>query len=156
MADKNLVGRCGLYCGACGIYRAYRDDGELLTRIAGDFKCSLEKVRCEGCMALTPECWGYGCKIVRCLNSKGLQFCYECNEYEKITCEKYNKLANSYLEVGEDIRISLTRIKRGEIEEWLSESEQKYKCPSCKNPLPVYGTGGKCHHCGAVLSDRKQ
>ncbi|MBO3808285.1 MAG: DUF3795 domain-containing protein [Candidatus Brockarchaeota archaeon] len=156
MVNKNLVGRCGLYCGACGIYRAYKDNGEFLTRIANSLKCSVEKVRCEGCMALTPECWGNGCKIVQCLNSKGFQFCYECSEWEKKTCGKYEKLAKNYLEDGEDIRTSLMRIKRGETEEWLSESEQNYRCPECEKPLPVYGAKGKCYHCGANLRKRNR
>ncbi len=153
MISKNLVGRCGLYCGACGIYRAYKDDGELLENLAKSFKCPPEKVRCEGCMALTPECWGYDCKIVECLRAKGLDFCYQCSEYEKGSCEKFEKLAKSYLEdCGVDLRANLERIRKGEIEEWLLESQEKYKCPSCGNPLPVYGTRGKCYHCGAKLS----
>ena len=156
MVNRNLVGRCGMFCGACGIYRAYKDDGELLTRLANNFKCSPEKVQCEGCMGLTSDCWGNGCKIVQCLNNKGLQFCYECDEYEKKTCEKYEKLAKDYLESGEDIRASLTRIKAGETEEWLRESEQKYKCPQCGKPLPVYGTKGKCYHCGADLGHKNR
>jgi len=66
MTNEDLVGRCGLYCGACSIYRAYKDNGEYLKRIATRFKCSPEKVRCEGCQILTPEFWGNDCKIVQC------------------------------------------------------------------------------------------
>ncbi len=153
MVDKNLVGKCGLYCGACGIYMAYKDDGELLDNLAKSFKCPPEKVRCEGCMALTPESWGYNCKIVQCLRTNGLDFCYQCSEYEKGLCEKFEKLAKSYLEdAGVDLKANLERIKKGEVEEWLLESQEKYKCPSCGKPLPVYGTKGKCHHCGAKLA----
>ncbi|NIU39053.1 DUF3795 domain-containing protein, partial [Candidatus Bathyarchaeota archaeon] len=79
LVDRNLIGRCGLYCGACGIYRAYRDGGAYRERLASAFKCPPQKVRCQGCQALTPECWGNDCKIVKCLNVKGLQFCYECS-----------------------------------------------------------------------------
>jgi len=154
--NQNLVGRCGLYCGACAIHRAYKDDGEYLKQRAERFKCPPEKVRCEGCMALTPQCWGNGCKIVQCLNGKNLQFCYECDEFERRTCEKYEKLAKDYLESGEDMRANLARIKRGETEEWLRESEQKYKCPECRKPLSVYETKGKCHHCGADLSSKNR
>jgi hypothetical protein len=107
-------------------------------------------------MALTPDCWGNGCKIVQCLNSRGFQFCYECSEYEKRTCEKYEKLAKDYLDSGEDMRANLTRIKRGEMKKWLRESEQKYKCPQCGKPLPVNGIKGKCHHCGANLSNKNR
>ncbi|MEM3726062.1 MAG: DUF3795 domain-containing protein [Candidatus Bathyarchaeia archaeon] len=154
MVNANLVGRCGLYCGACGVYRAYKDDGEFLKGIAESFKCSPEKMRCEGCMALTPECWGTGCKIVQCLESKGLEFCYQCGEYEKDSCDKFGKLAQRYAEIGVDVRANLERIKKGETEEWLRESEKKYRCPSCGKPLPVYGTKGKCYHCGASIPEK--
>ena len=97
MVNKNLVGRCGLYCGACSIYRAYKDDGEYLKLLVENFKCLQEKVRCEGCMALTPESWGYDCKIVQGLRRKGLEFRYECKKHDDKTCEKYEELASVYL-----------------------------------------------------------
>jgi len=151
LVNKNLVGRCGLYCGACGIYRAYQDNGEFLKSLAEDLKCPPEKVRCEGCMALTPDCWGYDCKIVQCLRNKDLEFCYQCSQYDNNSCEKFGKLARRYLEVGEDLKANLERIRTNEIEKWLHESEEKYTCPACGKPLPVYGTRGKCYHCGAIL-----
>lgn len=145
MQDNKLVGRCGLYCGACGIYRAYKDDGEYLTRLAKHFKCPEEKVRCEGCQALTPDCWGNECKIVQCLKSKGYEFCYECSLYNTRSCEKYEKLAKGYLEDNVDIRTNLEKIKSGKTEEWLKESEERFRCPHCRKPLP---TGSKrCYHC---------
>jgi hypothetical protein len=154
LVNRNLVGRCGLYCGACTIHRAYEDDGEYLKKVAEYFKCPPEKVQCEGCMALTPDSWGYNCKIVNCLRSKGLEFCYQCGEYENRACEKFEKLAKGYLEDGEDIRANLERIKKDEIEQWLRESEELYKCSTCGRPLPVSRIRGKCYHCGADLSNR--
>ncbi|MCK4247085.1 MAG: DUF3795 domain-containing protein, partial [Methanomicrobia archaeon] len=49
MINENLVGRCGLYCGACIIYRAYKDSEELRRIIAKDNNCKPEEIRCEGC-----------------------------------------------------------------------------------------------------------
>lgn len=146
------MGRCGLYCGACVIYRAHKDGGEYLKRVAEHFKCPPEKVQCEGCMVLTPDCWGYNCKIVKCLISKGLEFCYQCNEYRNGICEKFEKLAKGYLDDGEDIRANLERIKKGETEEWLRESKELYKCAVCGKPLPVSRIKRNCYHCGANLS----
>lgn len=153
MVDRSLVGRCGLYCGACSIYRAYKDNGEYLKRLAEHFKCALEKVRCEGCMNLTPKCWGYECKIVNCLKEKNLQFCYQCSEWESGRCEKFEGLAKPYLEEdGVDLRANLERIRKGEVEEWLRESEERYRCPSCGKPLSTGRMKSKCYHCGADLS----
>lgn len=145
MTEENLVGRCGLYCGACSIYRAYKDDGDYLKRLSEHFKCPPEKVRCEGCQTLTPESWGNDCKIVQCLRSRGYNFCYECQQYEKRSCKKLEKLAKGYLEDNVDIRVSLEKIKSGKTKEWLKESKKRFRCPYCKKPLP---TGAKkCYHC---------
>ena len=150
MAETDLVGRCGLYCGACNIYRAYKDDGQYLNRVAEHFKCAPEKVRCEGCQVLTSECWGNGCKIVQCLNSKGFNFCYECPQFSDKFCEKFEKLAKGYLEDNVDIRANLARIKSEQTAAWLKESKERFKCPSCRKSLPVGAK--KCYHCGKVLT----
>ena len=153
MVDRNLVGRCGLFCGACGIYRAYRDGGELRQRLARFFKCPPEKVRCEGCQALTQECWGNGCKIVECLNAKGLGFCYECSDFENHSCDTFEKFSERYLKEDDvDLRANLARIKAGDVDEWLKESEQKFRCPYCSKPLTTKSFRRKCHHCGKELS----
>lgn len=113
-----------------------------MEKLAKKLNCSPEKVRCEGCLALTSDCWGNECKILQCLKNKGVEFCYQCNEYEKNSCEKFGKLARGYLDIGVDLRANLERIKKGETEEWLHESAEKHKCPSCGKPLPVYGIKG--------------
>lgn len=148
--QSHLVGRCGLYCGACTIYRAYKDNGDFLNRVAKFFKCSPEQVRCEGCQALTPACWGNDCKIVQCTTSKGLSFCYECSQFDDRSCEKFEDLAKRYMEDGVDVRASLARIKTGEVEAWLRDSEERFRCPFCAKSLPE---GRKnCYHCGKEFS----
>lgn len=56
-ADAALIGRCGLYCGAC---RAFRDG------------------RCRGCRANESCSW---CKVGSCCDSRGLASCAECAEF---------------------------------------------------------------------------
>ena len=149
--DKSaLVGRCGLYCGACVIYRAERDDPEWQKRLAEHFKCPPEKVSCQGCGVLTPNCWGNDCGMVKCLNEKGYEFCYECSEYEAKTCDKFEEIWKRYAEEDSvDLRMNLSRIKEGKVEEWLRESEKLYTCPHCGKPIT---TGAKkCHHCNLKL-----
>ena len=146
MAAEALTGRCGLYCGACSVYRAQRDDGEYLKGLAERFNCPPEKVRCEGCGALTPECWGYDCGIVQCSVAKGYRFCHECGEFEDRTCDKYEKLDKGYLENDNvDIRKNLETIKSGNINEWLKLSTERFRCPNCLGPLPTGAT--QCHNC---------
>ncbi len=153
MADKNLIGRCGLYCGACAIFRAYKDKGEYLQRVAKFFRCPPEKVKCEGCQALTPDCWGTNCDIVNCLETKGFEFCYQCFEFSAGSCEKYERLAEGYLKEDHiSIRTNLERIKAGDAEDWLIESKRKFSCPQCGKPLSTHSRITKCYHCDAELT----
>lgn len=135
--EDNLTGKCGLYCGACVIYRAEKDNPEKREMIAKKVNCAVEQVRCMGCGALTPECWCYGCKLLACLKTKGYDFCYQCPEFENHSCEKYNDLAAAYLEDGEDIRANLAIIKAGFLKEWLAEQDKKYRCKNCNHPISV-------------------
>jgi hypothetical protein len=144
--ERNLVGKCGLYCGACGIYRAQRDSEEWRGRIASKYNCGSDQVRCNGCGDLTSECWGNGCKIVLCTRAKGVDYCHECREYQSDNCEKFRDLSSSYLKAGVDLKNNLTHIKEGRIEEWLQESQKKFTCKSCGKPVAVWNTN--CHHCG--------
>lgn len=145
MSDLNLVGKCGLYCGACVIYRAERDDQNWRSRIASNCGCTTEQVKCNGCGALGSECWGSGCKIVLCTKAKGYHFCYECDEYQNNVCDKFNKLFINYAEDNVDLRDNLARIQKGEVESWLEESRIRFSCKNCGNPIAA---GYKqCHHC---------
>ena len=147
------MGKCGLYCGACGIYRAERDDQEWRRRMAEHFKCSVEKVRCNGCGALTLNCWGFDCKFVKCLRERRYEFCYECIDYKNRSCEKFEKFSKEYLEEDDvDLRKNLAMIKDGKVEEWLASSEKFYTCKFCGKPVT---TGAKkCHHCKREINLR--
>jgi hypothetical protein len=84
------------------------------------------------------------------LNSKGFDFCYECPQFSDKSCEKFEKLAQGYLESNVDIRASLARIKSKQTDKWLKENRERFKCPSCKKSLPAGAK--KCYHCGKELT----
>ena len=154
MVDYALVGRCGIYCGACGAHRAYKDKGaKYFRQVTKAFQFPIEGIRCKGCHALTPDCAGSQCKVVQCLNAKDFEYCYECPEYENQSCEKYEEIAKKCVKYGMDLKANLDRIKEGETEAWLKECEEKYRCSRCGKPLPVLGYNRKrCYHCGSDLS----
>lgn len=150
MVDTSLVGRCGLYCGACCIYRAHRDSGALAARLAELFKSTPEEIRCNGCGALTKDCWGTDCKFIQCQEERGYRFCYVCPEYKNRSCVEFEEFAGAYLdEDGVDIRSNLALIEEGKLDEWLAESEKRYTCPHCGRPLIVGRE--KCHHCDETV-----
>nr|MDO8132918.1 DUF3795 domain-containing protein [Candidatus Njordarchaeum guaymaensis] len=154
MVDRRLVGKCGLYCGACPIFRAHNDGGEYLRKVAKHFECPPEKVRCYGCMTLKPDCWGYDCKIVQCLRNRGMKFCYQCDEYKDDSCERFGQHAADYAEDGVNLRANLERIKNGETNTWLTENGEKYRCPTCRKPLSLTAITRKCYDCGKDLSSK--
>ena len=62
--NKSLIGRCGLYCGICEVYRAYKDIGaqyimSLREELAKQHKCQPEEVRCKGCQAIGVDGWAH-------------------------------------------------------------------------------------------------
>ncbi|MCK5625386.1 DUF3795 domain-containing protein [Candidatus Bathyarchaeota archaeon] len=57
MINMNLVGRCGFYCGAFNIYRAYKDSEKLQKIIAEKENRKSEEIRCEGCQKVLINGW---------------------------------------------------------------------------------------------------
>jgi len=152
MDNKNLVGRCGLYCGACIIYRAGKDSEKLRRTIAEREKCKPEDIRCEGCQTVLVDGWnskewGKNCNIVKCLNARGLNFCCECNAY--LNCEKFRYLADSCLKHDENLMENLDKIKAGKVDEWLEEKNKRWRCKSCGKPIAMHLT--ECHWCEAKI-----
>jgi hypothetical protein len=147
MYNRALVGRCGLYCGACTIYRAQRDDPDRRKRIAERCSCTVEQVGCNGCGMLTPEDWGYDCKFVVCQRAKEIPYCFECEDFA--ICEKFQQFCSEYLEDGVDLRTSLAMIQEGRIETFLTTMKKRYTCKNCGGSLSVGET--RCHHCQKEL-----
>lgn len=93
------------------------------------------------------EIWGKNCKIVKCLEVNGMDFCYECNEYPD--CKKFREIADSCLKHRESLMENLNKIKAGKVEEWLEEENEKWRCHKCGKPIAMNLT--ECHWCGAKL-----
>ena len=151
MVNHVLVGKCGLYCGSCMIYRAYKDSEKLRQLIAERAKCQPEDIKCEGCQKgftdgwdVKDQQWGKNCDIVKCLEAKKLKFCFDCDIYPD--CEKFQEIYKSQLRHGENLIKNLERIKAGEAEQWLEEEEKKWVCQVCGNPI---SNRLECHWCEA-------
>jgi hypothetical protein len=57
--DRNMIGMCGAYCGAC------------------EWK---PKVNCQGCQAAKGKMFWGECQIAKCCMRKGLSHCGECGD----------------------------------------------------------------------------
>ncbi len=151
MADANLAGRCGLYCGSCIIYRAERDSQQLREEISRENGCEPEDVHCSGCQSVlidgwdSDDVWGKNCEIVRCLESKELSTCHGC----EVKCHSFQDWYEHMLEYGEDLKQNLKRINCGDLDAWLEEEEEKWSCKACGKPLII--NLDRCHMCGESI-----
>ena len=155
LGNRNLVGRCGLYCGSCLVYRAYKDSEQLRQKVAEEEKCDPREIRCEGCQTVLTDGWeskewGKNCRIVKCLEAKGLGFCYECDNYPE--CEKFHGIADHLVSRGEDLMENLEKIKAGKVDEWLEKEDRKWRCSKCGKPISMYLD--ECHWCQAKVKQR--
>jgi len=107
---------------------------------------------CEGCLSVDETCWPYNhCKRRECLDSKGFEFCYECDEFKKGGCEEWKRLAEAHIKIGMDIRENLLFIKSTGVEKWLEKQDKKWRCPTCGKPI---SEEEKCYQCGAKLREK--
>jgi hypothetical protein len=82
---RALQGRCGNFCGNCEIYIAYSTGNKKAQRrIAAEYfgeSITPDEVKCLGCRGNINNVWRGGCKIRFCAEDKGVEFCYQCNDY---------------------------------------------------------------------------
>ena len=94
--NPDLVSPCGLYCGVCAIYIAYRDNNRkfkerLLNVYQGKIhgkgklpyseKLSIEDIKCNGCLSDEPFIYCHQCDIKECTIEKGYAGCHQCDEF---------------------------------------------------------------------------
>ena len=151
MMSQSLLSRCGIYCGACYVYRAERDCGDLIREVAEWQKVDIDQVKCNGCFAPDEEKWPNcrKCHPWKCLEEKELQFCHECDAFWDYSCERYNSLEEFCDKRGENTRQNLIKIM-ADPERYLVEQDQRWRCPSCGGPYSWYEE--TCHHCGKNLN----
>ncbi|MBM4467819.1 MAG: DUF3795 domain-containing protein [Chloroflexi bacterium] len=145
MTDATLAGACGLYCGACGIYRMYMDqDTERLERAAREFfHCQAEQIRCEGCRGPSDDLWSPQCQIRACTRERDITFCYQCADFP---CQELV----TFSAARRDIPLAnLRRLAEVGLDAWLAEQEAHWRCPACRKPVDIYSE--TCRACGAPL-----
>ncbi len=148
MTDTPLAGACGIYCGACGIYRMYKDrDTERLEQAAREvFHCQPDDIRCEGCRGPLDRHWSPECRFLACTRERGITFCHECTDF---SCDDLSAFSADH----RDIPLSnLRRLAKVGLAAWLAEQEARWRCPACGKPVDIYSE--TCRACGAELPQR--
>jgi len=140
--DKNLAAVCGLYCEACTLFIAAKEDPERLKRLAAQFQISEEATKCYGCRSDKRLPYCQKCKMFACAAEKGIDFCSECTDYPCNDLKLFQSERPHRIELWDN----LERIKAIGYQQWLKEIRKHYTCPQCSTINSAYDL--KCRKCG--------
>ena len=83
--EQELAAPCGVYCGACTMYRA-ASEPDLAEKLSKAMNRPVEEIACKGCRARAASGESLGCDTLTCITGKGLEFCYQCSDFP---CSKF-------------------------------------------------------------------
>ncbi len=156
--NKDLMAPCGLYCGACGVYIATRDDNKKFKGIMGNlYGTKPEETECLGCMSDLQEklyCFCKICKIRDCVKSKGYYSCHQCKEWPCSHIENFG-LATGKRVMKRTIPVRRAKVaehgdEKGSIE-WARAECKRYHCSSCGKPL--FRGAQRCRSCNKSVAN---
>lgn len=125
--EKWLISVCGLNCIKCDMYQAAHGDKKLQKEIVEWFKTKRnqtirpEQIKCKGCRGSLDNHWSSDCKMMLCARKKGMQYCFECEEFP---CEEVNKFASDGVPHHKKTVENAKRMKEIGIEAWIKEQER--------------------------------
>jgi hypothetical protein len=143
VTSTRLDAYCGLYCGACLIYRCTQD-GNLATA-AATLGRPEEGLACDGCRSnrvtlACRDCWYRDCPA-----KKGYTSCAECPE---MPCDSLKSLQTRRPHLVEIVD-NLERIRADGHALWCAGQAKRWTCPSCGKQTCWYET--MCSACGAAV-----
>ena len=134
-----LVGICGLYCGTCPNYLAYREnDVEQLAKISQARGIPIEEIRCDGCLSDRVISFCVECRhgFRQCAKEKGVTWCFECPDFP---CQRLSDFTNVHIVDGishhAHVIDDLQSIREHGIEVWVEKQERAGRCPQCGKRL---------------------
>ena len=135
MPDNALVGRCGMYCGSCPIYRASHDKDEKKTfELSFSTRCTIDMIKCEGCGTSDRFALSKGCIFRKCANGRSLSSCGLCQEFP---CDTLPGLYEDDMRSRGDAEKNARRIREAGIEKWLEEAEARWSCGRCRGKIAL-------------------
>lgn len=158
--NKDLMAPCGLYCGACGVYIATRDNNEKFKAIMGNlYGTKPEETECHGCMQNDPQKKLYSfckiCDIRNCVRTGGYYSCHQCGQWPCDVIKKFG-LATGARVMKRTIPIWREKVaSHGDEEgsvEWARSECERYHCSSCG--MPLFRGAQRCKFCKKIRSGR--
>ncbi len=123
-----MTAPCGLDCFNCPLYLA-NENHLLKIAIAKKLNIPTTEAVCAGCRAEfgRPRCHQMNgpCQVYRCIEQKGHDFCFECDEFP---CDHLHPYADKAAEVPHNTKVfNLCLINRMGLEEWAQEKAKQVK-----------------------------
>ena len=138
---------CGIHCGSCFVMLGYtqnRDD-----TVPEQWNIKDAELKCHGCKSedIFENC--KGCPRRPCAEEKGLDFCFQCDEYP---CEIYKVASEKYhLAHHEVAQEKIIILKEQGLDAWLKYQKERWTCPSCGVIFSWYEKN--CWKCGEPVLD---
>ena len=143
MMREELIAPCGMNCGICSGYLAYRVDST---------SKGVKMSYCSGCRPRGKNCafLKKGCER---LTHGTVQYCYECDEFPCLRLKQLDKRyrAKYHMSMIENLEY----IRDHGTEQFLEWQREKWRCPECGGVVCCHN--GICYDCGLdKLKERGQ
>jgi hypothetical protein len=150
--NEHLAAVCGLYCGACSLYRARRDDNpqrleEILRAMTERWNVEEDEIECDGCLGggrLTPYC--RDCRMRLCAEEK--QDVTRCSDCSDFPCSMITDFNNDGMRHHAEVLENLRRMREIGVEKWIAAEEERWSCPGCGIQVDWYAR--TCFKCDAT------
>lgn len=117
---EKLVAPCGLDCGRCEFYLSKHDKDILEYLVSKGIPKTI--LPCNGCRNIDGKCpiVKTDCATYNCTKSKGVDFCFDCNEFP---CSMLNPTADRANILPHNLKVfNLCTIKRDGLENFIDHS----------------------------------
>ena len=133
-SDEWDISICGLNCAECDIYHAGHGNEKVRDEIVEWFKkernetIKPEQIACNGCRGSLDAHWSADCKMMLCAKKRGLQYCFQCEEFP---CEVLSKFASDDVAHHKRTVENLRKMKEIGVEEWIEAQKRKGQSVFC-------------------------
>jgi len=139
---KEVVAPCGIECFNCEMYEENVTE-EFQKRISENYKIPKEEISCKGCIdgniCLFLKLQGKECLTRICVDEKGVDYCFECDNFP---CEYLMPLSDRAKMYPHNMKVyNLALMKKIGVEAWKKEAKKIRKI-YFEKPIEI-GSGGK-------------
>lgn len=128
MDYRQMTAPCGIDCFNCALYAA-RENEKLRNIVAKSMNLSFEEAFCNGCRNQDGKCVAHSvtepCNVYKCITKKGIDFCFECNDFP---CDFLHPYADQASMRPHNAKIfNLCLMKKIGVDAWAQDKAKKVR-----------------------------